>query len=101
MAWFILARIGFILAVAYSAYMLEPFSSEPAVNIGVAVGLAALAVGFEWQLHNTAVTQMLGAFLGGAVGLVLAKGIRRPCSADHGAAKVAFSSSSAGLPHWG
>jgi uncharacterized protein YacL len=91
MAWFILARIGFILAVAYSAFMLEPFSSLPAVNIGAGVGLALLAVGFEWQLHTTAVTQMLGAFIGGAVGLALAKGISAALFwADHGVAKVAF-----------
>ena len=91
MAWFILARIGFILAVAYSAYMLEPFSIQPAVNIGAGIALAVIAVGFEWQLHNTAVTQMLGAFIGGAIGLVLAKGISAALFwADHGAAKVAF-----------
>ena len=34
-----------------------------------------MAVLFEWQLRDTAVTHVLGAFIGGAIGLLLAKGI--------------------------
>jgi uncharacterized protein YacL len=91
MAWFILARLGFILAVAYSAFMLAPLSSNPLVNIGFGVGLALGAVLFESLLHNTDVTHILGAFLGGAVGLVLAKGISAALFwADHGDQRVAF-----------
>jgi uncharacterized protein YacL len=91
MAWFIFARLVFIGAVAYSAFMLRPLGSDSVLNVGFGVSLAALSVIFEWQLKNTAVTHMLGAFLGGAVGLLLAKGISAALFwIDHGDERVAF-----------
>jgi uncharacterized protein YacL len=91
MAWFILARIAFIGAVAYSAFMLKPLGADPALNIGFGLGLGVLSVAFEWQLRNTAVTHMLGAFIGGAAGLLLAKGISAALFwVDHGDQRVAF-----------
>ena len=91
MAWFILARLAFIGAVAASAFMLRPLGADPLVNVAFGVGLAALSVAFEWQLRHTAVTHILGAFLGGAVGLLLAKGISAAlCWIDHGDQRVAF-----------
>jgi uncharacterized protein YacL len=93
MAWFILARIVFIAAVAYSAFLLHPLGagSDPVFNIAFGAGLAAASVTFEWQLRNTAVTRMLGAFIGGAAGLVLAKGISTALFwIDHGDVRVAF-----------
>ena len=91
MAWFILARLAFVGAVAYSAYLLRPLGADTAVNVFFGVGLAVLGVAFEWHLRNTPVTQMLGAFLGGAVGLLLAKGIGAALFwIDHGDQRVAF-----------
>jgi len=91
MAWFIVARLGFIVAVSASAFMLGPLGSDPLGNVAFGAGLALLAVGFEWLLRNTAVTAMLGAFLGGAVGLLLAKGISEALFwIDHGNPRVAF-----------
>lgn len=91
MAWFILARLAFIGAVAASAFMLRPLGADPLVNVAFGVGLAALSVAFEWQLRHTAVTHILGAFLGGAVGLLLAKGISAALFwIDHGDQRVAF-----------
>lgn len=91
MAWFIVARIGFIVAVSASAFMLRPLGSDALGNVGFGAGLALLAVGFEWLLRNTAVTAMLGAFLGGAIGLLLAKGISEALFwIDHGDPRVAF-----------
>jgi uncharacterized protein YacL len=75
MAWFILARLLFVGAVAYSAYLLHPVGTDTVMNLSFGLGLAILAVGFEWMLRSTPVTNMLGALLGGAIGLVLAKGI--------------------------
>ena len=91
MAWFIFARLLFVGAVAYSAFMLRPLGADPITNLSFGVGLAVLSVVFEWQLRNTAVTHMLGAFLGGAVGLLLAKGISAALFwIDHGDQRVAF-----------
>ena len=91
MAWFILARIVFILAVAYSAFLLRPLGADAALNVAFGVALGAVGVAFEWQLHNTAVTRMLGAFIGGAAGLLLAKGLSTALFwIDHGDERVAF-----------
>ncbi len=75
MAWFIIARLLFVGAVSYSAYLLRPVGFDPTLNVLFGFGLAVAAVGFEYQLRSTPVTNMLGALLGGAIGLVLAKGI--------------------------
>jgi len=93
MAWFILARIMLVGAVAYSAYLLHPLGlgSNPLLNIAFGAGLGVVSVVFEWQLRNTAVTHMLGALIGGAAGLLLAKGISEALFwIDHGDQRVAF-----------
>src|SRR6188508_1709570 len=91
MHWFILARLLFVGAVAYSALELQPLGDDPTINVGFGTSLAAAGVMFEWQLRNTAVTHMLGAFIGGAVGLLLAKGISAALFwIDHGDQRVAF-----------
>jgi uncharacterized protein YacL len=91
MAWFIFVRLAFVGAVAYSAYMLRPLGTDPVINLGLGISLAALSVALEWQLRGTPVTQLLGAFLGGAVGLLLAKGISEALFwIDHRDERVAF-----------
>ncbi len=75
MAWFLLARLLFVAAVGYSAHQLQPLVGGDIVNtlFGVALGLAV--VGFEIRLKDSSVTHMLGALLGGAIGLGAAKTI--------------------------
>jgi uncharacterized protein YacL len=91
MAWFIFVRFAFVGAVAYSAFMLRPLGDDLLINIGLGLGLAALTVSLEWGLRKTPVTQLLGAFLGGAVGLLLAKGISEALFwIDHRDQRVAF-----------
>ena len=75
MAWFTLARLLFVGAVAYAAALLRPLPFDTAVNIGFALALAALVVFFESRLRETSVTHILGALLGGSIGLVIARTI--------------------------
>jgi len=91
MPWFVLARLLFSGAVVYSAFLLRPLGPELAGNLLFGVGLAVLAIVFEWLLRETPVTHMFGALLGGAIGLVLAKGIGAALFwADPGDQRVAF-----------
>jgi uncharacterized protein YacL len=91
MAWFILARLLFVGAVVYSAFLIGPLGPETAGNLLFGAGLAALAVVFEWQLRDTPVTHVLGALIGGAAGLLLAKAIGAALFwADPGDQRVAF-----------
>jgi uncharacterized protein YacL len=75
MAWFVLARAVFIAAVGYSAFQLHPLASGEIPNIAFGLVLGLLIVAFEIRLKNTSVTHMIGALLGGAVGLAAAKTI--------------------------
>ncbi len=75
MAWFALARVLFIAAVAYAAGVLHPLPVALLGNIGFALVLAALVVLFESRLGETAVTRVLGALIGCAIGLGIARAI--------------------------
>ncbi|HZP47213.1 MAG TPA: PIN domain-containing protein [Vicinamibacterales bacterium] len=75
MAWFAFGRVLFVGTVAYTAALLQPFPFGPAVNLGVALALAAAVVVFESRLRETAVTRILGAMLGCAIGLTIARTI--------------------------
>lgn len=91
MAWFILARLAFVGAVAVSAYVLRPVNADPLINLAFGLVLAVVSVVFEWTLRHMPVTHMLGALFGGAVGLVLAKGISAGLFwVDYGDQRVAF-----------
>jgi uncharacterized protein YacL len=73
MAWFILARVLFIGTVAYSAALLRPVHPAWVPNLVFGLAIAALFVVFEIRLRHTPVTHMLGAMIGGALGLAVAK----------------------------
>src|SRR6266542_286682 len=75
MAWFALARVLFVAAVAYAAALLQPVPVGLASNIVFGLVLAALVVIFESRLRATAITRILGALIGGAIGLTIARAI--------------------------
>src|SRR5689334_20678139 len=75
MAWFALARVLFVVAVAYTAALLQPLALGVPINVAFALVLAALVVIFESRLRETAVTHILGALIGGSIGLAIARTI--------------------------
>ena len=75
MAWFVLARVLVVAIVAYAAAVLHPLSYGLPVNVAFGLVLAAIVVVFEARLRETAVTRVLGALLGCAIGLLLARAI--------------------------
>src|SRR5688500_6127961 len=75
MAWFVLARLLFVAAVGYSAHQLEPLIGGAFPNTVFGLILGVLIVGFEIRLKNISVTHMVGALIGGAIGLGAAKTI--------------------------
>src|SRR5215210_4078428 len=75
MAWFALARLLFVAAVAYAAALLEPIPAGVPLNVVFALALAALVVLFESRLRQTALTRIIGALIGCAVGLAIAHAI--------------------------
>ncbi|HEX7136275.1 MAG TPA: PIN domain-containing protein [Vicinamibacterales bacterium] len=91
MAWFVLARALFVAAVAYAAAVLHPLPVALPANLAFALVLAALVVLFESRLGETAVTRVLGALIGCAIGLGIARAIGAGLFwADSGDRKVEF-----------
>jgi uncharacterized protein YacL len=75
MAWFVLARVLIVAAVAYSAALLQPLPVGLIFNIAFAAVLSGLVIAFEARLRDTAPTRVLGALLGCAIGLTIARAI--------------------------
>jgi len=91
MAWFALARVLFVAAVACSAAILRPLPVGLPANVGFALALAALVVLFESRLRETAVSRVLGALIGCAIGLAIAHAIGTGLLwADRGDRRVEF-----------
>jgi uncharacterized protein YacL len=90
-AWFFVARVLFVLAVTYAAVLVRPFSPAPGLNIALGVVLGLLFVIVETRLRSAEVTDLLGALIGGAIGLGLAKTIGAALFwADTGDRRVVF-----------
>ncbi len=75
MAWSVLARVLFVAAVGYSAFQLHPLTGSGLSNTEFGLVLGVLIVAFEIRLRNISVTHLLGALIGGTVGLLAAKTI--------------------------
>ncbi|MDO8835160.1 MAG: hypothetical protein Q7V01_06170 [Vicinamibacterales bacterium] len=72
MAWFILGRVLFFAGVVWTAGALQPVPGNLGANIALGAALGTLGILLEWRLRTTAMTHVLGAVLGGTVGLLLA-----------------------------
>jgi uncharacterized protein YacL len=75
MPWHIVTRVFFIAAVSWAAALTRAFHSELGVNLAVGIALGGLIVLIETRLRSTEVTDLLGALIGGAIGLGLSKTI--------------------------
>src|SRR5439155_1655510 len=73
MRWNGVARLLFVVGVAYCAYMLRPLGGGPAVNIGFSLVIAAMIIYLEDRLRHTSLANVFGALLGGAAGLLIAR----------------------------
>ncbi len=75
MLWSLLARALFVGAVGEAAALLRPFGDGAPLNAAFGVGLGVVAVAVEWRLRQVKITHLLGALIGGAIGLGIAKTI--------------------------
>jgi uncharacterized protein YacL len=73
MAWFAVGRALIIAAVVATAGLLEPLPGGPLTNIGFALVLAGLVVFLEIRLREMAASRILGALIGCAIGLGIAR----------------------------
>src|SRR6476469_4134989 len=75
MVWFVLVRVLFILAVTYAATVTRPFSVNMPLTTVIGAALGGLIIWIETRQRSAEVTDLLGALIGGAIGLGLAKTI--------------------------
>lgn len=75
MSWSLLVRALFVLAVTYAAFVTRPFSANVAVNLTAGAALGWIILAIEQRLRSAEVTVVLGALLGGAIGLALAMAV--------------------------
>ena len=91
MAGPILVRVLFVLAVTYAAFVTRPFGGGVALNLAAGAILGLAVIGVEARLRDAKVTDLLGALVGGAIGLGLAKTIGAALFwADAGDRRIAF-----------
>src|SRR5687768_4209474 len=69
MVWFAIARVAFVAVVGYAAYQLHPLVGDPISNLAFGLVTGSLFVALEIRLKDISVTHLLGALIGGAIGL--------------------------------
>ena len=91
MSWSVLARVLFTAVVGYAGYQLEPFPIGPLGNTSLGLLSGGAIVLLELYLRDLSITSLLGALIGGVIGLVTAKSIGAALYwADHGDHRVVF-----------
>lgn len=92
MTWFLLARALLVAAIASTAGMLQPIAGAgPILNVVFGVAVAGLIIALELRLKDAPVAAMLGALLGGVIGLAIAKTIEAALAWTDGSdGRVAF-----------
>src|SRR5688572_277191 len=73
MRWGALARVAFVAVIAYCAFVVRPFSAGALPNIAFGVAIAGLVIFLEDRLRHTPLANVIGALIGGTVGLLLAR----------------------------
>jgi uncharacterized protein YacL len=75
MSWYTVTRVCFVVAVAWAASLTRAFHPAALVDFAIGGFLGGLIVFIETRLRAAAVTDLLGALIGGAIGLGLSKTI--------------------------
>ncbi|HEY0284022.1 MAG TPA: hypothetical protein VGC23_01445, partial [Vicinamibacterales bacterium] len=73
MKWAVLARVGFVAVTAYCAVMVSPLTAGVIPNIVLGIAIAGVVILVEDRLRQTPLANVVGALIGGTVGLLLAR----------------------------
>ena len=66
----VLIRLLFILFVAITCYLIEPFALPSKLDAAVGVLLGAIIVIFEWRLRMMSLKRLIGAAIGSVLGII-------------------------------
>src|SRR3981081_4920112 len=65
----ILVRLLFVLVVAVTSYVIEPFGLPSKLDAGVGSLVGLSIVLFEWRLRRVSLTRLIGAAIGSILGI--------------------------------
>jgi len=66
----ILVRLLFVLFVAVTCYLIQPFGLTPPWDAAAGGLLGVLIIVFEWRLHRISLKRLIGAAIGSILGIV-------------------------------
>jgi uncharacterized protein YacL len=66
----ILIRLFFIIFVAITCYLIEPFGLPSKLDAGVGIIFGIAIIVFEWRLHKVSLKRLIGAAIGSVLGIV-------------------------------
>src|SRR5437773_8199963 len=67
--WLILFRVFIIALLAHAGYVYSPFPGQPSLGVGLGVVAALAVITLEMKLRSVPGHHMIGALIGGVVGL--------------------------------
>jgi uncharacterized protein YacL len=73
MRWGAVARIAFAALIAYCAFVLRPIDAGIAANVILGTAIAGFIILLEDKLRQTPLANIVGAIIGGGVGLLIAR----------------------------
>ena len=65
----IAVRLLFVIFVAITCYVIQPFGLEPKLDAGVGALLGLAIVTFEWRLRLVSLKRLIGAAIGSVLGI--------------------------------
>src|ERR1700680_3049394 len=65
----IVLRLLFLLVVAVTCYVIEPFGQTRDTDAGIGALIGAVIVLFEWKLRTVSLKRLIGAAIGSLLGI--------------------------------
>jgi uncharacterized protein YacL len=66
----VIVRIIFIIFVALTCFLIQPFNYTPYQDAGIGVLIGVAIVVFEWRLRRISLKRLIGAAIGSVLGIV-------------------------------
>jgi uncharacterized protein YacL len=66
----VLIRLLFVVIVAVTCYLIEPFGLPSRLDAGIGAGIGVVIILFEWRLRRVSLKRLIGAAIGSVLGII-------------------------------